>query len=296
MLNRFLISLFAASVLVGAGSAASVEAKPKAPVVVPAAPPPLGDPSALDWRTPDPQNVLVIETNKGRIIVEMYPQLAPAHVERIRALAHDKFYDGQTFFRVVDGFMDQTGDPTNTGSGGSKLPDLKGEFVFRRGSDIPFTSAQTVASGQLGFVGAAPVATQSDDLMALTADGKVSASGLFCAGTAGMARAGDPNSANSQFYLMRDEYDSLNRKYTVWGRVIVGLDVVRMIKTGEPVEAPQDQMITLRLLSDLPEDQRPRVAVLDTQGAYFKRRIAADMAAKGSDFSVCDVEIPATTK
>ena len=291
MLKRIVISLLAGSLLMGGlggVSAAKPKAKPASSPVVAAAP---LKPTAADWRSPDPQNVLVIDTNKGRIIVEMYPQIAPAHVERMRALAHDKFYDGQTFFRVVDGFMDQTGDPTNTGTGGSKLPDLKAEFIFRRGADLPFTPAQAVNSGQLGFVGAAPIATQSDDLMALTADGKVNASGLFCAGTAGMARAGDPDSGNSQFYLMRDQYSALNRKYTVWGRVIAGQEVVLSIKTGEPVEAPQDRMTTVRLLSDLPEAQRPKISVIDTQGAYFKQTLAAEVAAKGSDFSICDVAI-----
>lgn len=292
MLKRFSVLLAGLAVFGAAGSPAAL-AKPK-PVVAKAAPAPAAPaaPSAADWRTPDPQNVLVIDTNKGRIIVEMYPQLAPNHVVQIRALAHDKFYDGQAFFRVVDGFMDQTGDPTNSGTGGSKLPDLKAEFTFRRGADTPFVSAQSADGGELGFIGSAPVWSQSSDLMAMTADGKVNGYGLFCAGTAGMARAGDPNSANSQFYLMRDTYDSLNRKYTVWGRVIAGQDVVRSIKTGEPVEAPQDQMLSVRLLSDLPEAQRPKIQVVDTQGSYFRAKLAAEKAAKGDDFSVCDVDIP----
>ena len=296
MLKRLTAILLIGSCLGGVASAPAV-AKPKAkPVAVPVAvAPPAAPaaPSAADWRTPDPQNVLVIDTNKGRIIVEMYPQIAPAHVAQVHALAHDKFYDGQAFFRVVDNFMDQTGDPTNTGTGGSKLPDLKAEFIFRRGPDVPFVKAQAVDDGEVGFVGSAPIWSQSSDMMALTADGKVNASGLFCTGTAGMARAGDPNSANSQFYLMRDSYDSLNRKYTVWGRVIAGQDVVRAIKVGEPVEAPQDQMTSVRLLADLPEAQRPKISVLDTQSAYFKATLASEIATKGSDFSVCDVAIPA---
>jgi peptidylprolyl isomerase len=291
MLKR-LVAVLVAPCLIGAVGVAPVAAKPK-PKPAAAGPAALPTPSAADWRTPDPQNVLVIDTNKGRIIVEMYPQIAPNHVVQVRALAHDKFYDGQSFFRVVDGFMDQTGDPTNTGAGGSKLPNLKAEFSFRRGADAPFVMAHTVEGGEVGFVGAAPVWSQSSDLMALTADGKVSGYGFFCAGTTGMARAGDPDSANSQFYLMRDNYESLNRKYTVWGRVIVGQDVVRAIKTGEPVDPPQDQMTSVRLLADLPEGQRPKISVIDTQGAYFKAALAAEAASKGADFSVCDVAIPA---
>jgi len=76
----------------------------------------------------DPENTLVMETTKGRIVIELRPDLAPNHVERIKTLAREGFYDGVPFHRVIEGFMAQSGDPTGTGSGGSKLPDLKAEF------------------------------------------------------------------------------------------------------------------------------------------------------------------------
>ncbi|ACA18803.1 peptidyl-prolyl cis-trans isomerase cyclophilin type [Methylobacterium sp. 4-46] len=74
------------------------------------------------------QNTLVMETTKGRVVIQLRPDLAPNHVERIRTLAEQGFYDGVPFHRVIDGFMAQTGDPTGTGTGGSDLPDLKAEF------------------------------------------------------------------------------------------------------------------------------------------------------------------------
>ncbi|WP_022727303.1 peptidylprolyl isomerase [Fodinicurvata sediminis] len=86
---------------------------------------------------PDSENVLVMELENGRVMIEMLPEVAPAHVERIRTLVRDGFYDGLTFHRVIDGFMAQTGDPTGTGSGGSDLPDLDAEFSeqpFKRGT------------------------------------------------------------------------------------------------------------------------------------------------------------------
>ncbi len=76
----------------------------------------------------DPENTLVLETSKGRIVIALRPDLAPGHVERIKTLARKGFYDGVVFHRVIEGFMAQTGDPTGTGSGGSDLPDLKAEF------------------------------------------------------------------------------------------------------------------------------------------------------------------------
>ena len=88
-------------------------------------------------QAPDPQDSLVIELKTGRVLVKLRPDLAPKHVERVKALAREGFYDGIKFHRVIDGFMAQTGDPTGTGMGGSKLPNLPAEFtreVYKRGS------------------------------------------------------------------------------------------------------------------------------------------------------------------
>jgi peptidylprolyl isomerase len=88
-------------------------------------------------QAPDPQNTLVIELKTGKVLIKLRPDLAPKHVERAKALARQGFYNGIKFHRVIDGFMAQTGDPTGTGTGGSKLPDLPAEFtgeVYKRGS------------------------------------------------------------------------------------------------------------------------------------------------------------------
>jgi peptidylprolyl isomerase len=88
-------------------------------------------------QAPDPQDTLVIELKTGRVLVKLRPDLAPKHVERVKELAREGFYDGHKFHRVIDGFMAQTGDPTGTGMGGSKLPNLPAEFtreVYKRGS------------------------------------------------------------------------------------------------------------------------------------------------------------------
>jgi peptidylprolyl isomerase len=93
--------------------------------------------SVAQAQAPDPQNTLVIELKTGRVLIKLRPDLAPKHVERAKTLAKQGFYDGLKFHRVIEGFMAQTGDPTGTGSGGSKLPDLPAEFtreVYKRGS------------------------------------------------------------------------------------------------------------------------------------------------------------------
>ena len=249
-----------------------------------------------DWRTPDPQNVLVVETNKGRIIAELSPQAAPAHVARIRELVQAGFYDGLTFFRVIDSFMAQTGDPDNTGTGGSDKPDMAAEFTFRRGADLPLAAPGKSGSNETGFVGALPVTSQPAALAVMTADRKVATWGNFCPGVLGMARANNPDSANSQFFFMRQYYPSLDKTYTAFGRALSGIDVIRAIKVGEPVPDPQDKMLSVRLLADLPADKRPSVQVMDTKSPAFAALVAKRRAEVGPSFTNCDVEIPVQIK
>jgi peptidyl-prolyl cis-trans isomerase B (cyclophilin B) len=152
----------------------------------------------------DPENTLILETTKGRVVIELRPDLAPGHVERIKTLAREGFYDGVVFHRVIEGFMAQTGDPTGTGSGGSKYPDLKAEF------------------------NAEP----------------------HVRGVCSMARTNAPNSANSQFFIVFDDAQFLDRQYTVWGKVIEGMENVDKIKRGEPVRDP-DSITTMRVQADV---------------------------------------------
>lgn len=272
------LALFAAvgaSLIASASFAADAKAfKPK-----------LDPPTASEWRTVDPDNLLVIDSTKGRILVEMIPELAPLSVARVKELAREHFYDGLTFHRVVDGFMAQGGDPKGDGTGGSSKPDVPAEFTFRRGADTAYAEMSSQAGIAEGFVNTVPVRGQNSDLMMMTTDGKVQDWGLWCPGVVGMARASNPNSANSQFFFMRRYNGALERNYTAWGRVVVGQDVVRALKTGDPVVDP-DKMSQVRVLADLPADGRPKVQVLDTSSAYFKQQ------AKYAD-DMCDIQFPA---
>ena len=155
----------------------------------------------------DAENILYIDLKQGRVVIEMLPKIAPNHVNRIKTLARQKFYDGVVFHRVIDGFMTQTGDPTGTGMGGSKLPDLKAEF-----SDEPHIR-----------------------------------------GAVSMARASNPNSGNSQFFIVTKDSRFLDTQYTVWGRVIKGMEYVDQIKKGESGSGKitnPDAMIKVRVSSD----------------------------------------------
>jgi cyclophilin family peptidyl-prolyl cis-trans isomerase len=252
------------------------------------------------WRDVDPENILVIETSKGRVIAELMPQVAPKTVERIKTLARQGLYDNRAFFRVIDDFMAQTGDPTDTGQGASALPDIEGEFSFRRGRELPFLMVPNAKGGNVGFIGALPVRTEPDAQMAITADGKVRANGLHCKGVLGMARSDDPNSGNSQFYLMRQKADALNGRYTAFGRVLQGLDVVRAIKPGDPqsgqVTEPRDTMTRVRVLADLPAESRPKVRVQATTSPEFSAYVASQTKTKGATIDICELDIPVSVQ
>jgi peptidylprolyl isomerase len=248
-------------------------------------------PSPAEWRQLDPDNTLYIDVKDGRIVVELYPEIAPDHVARVKELARDRFYDGLIFHRVVDNFMAQGGDPLGDGSGASSKPDLKGEFLFRRGPEMPFVEAKMSGGAREGFYKTLPIATQPDAQMDLTRDRKAAAWGLHCPGVASMARAEDPDSANSQFFLMRAPYPSLDKRYTIWGRVVWGQNLVKNIAVGVPPPNP-DKMLTVRVASDMPEGERAPIYLLRTDSPEFRQLIDRTRKDRGADFSVCDVQFP----
>ncbi len=162
----------------------------------------------------NPDDTLVITLKNGDVVIEMLPDVAPKHVERIKALARAGEYDNVAFHRVIDGFMAQTGDVKHgdmedgfnigrAGTGGSSHDDLPAEF-----SKLPFDR-----------------------------------------GVMGMARSQSPNSANSQFFIMFKDGHFLNGQYTVWGRVIEGMEHVDAITKGEPPKNP-DRMVSVRVAGD----------------------------------------------
>lgn len=152
----------------------------------------------------DPENTLVLETTQGRVVIALRPDLAPKHVERLKTLAREGFYDGIVFHRVIEGFMAQTGCPHGTGTGGSKYPNLPAEFTR-----TPFNR-----------------------------------------GVVGMARSMNPNSGNSQFFIMFAPGHFLNGQYTVFGEVTEGMENVDKIKRGEPVANP-DKIVSMKVAADI---------------------------------------------
>jgi peptidylprolyl isomerase len=239
-----------------------------------------------DWRPLNPDNTLLIDTTAGRIVVEMRPDLAPKAVERIKLLSREHVYDGLLFHRVIDHFVDQTGNPNNRDGGVSAHPDLEPEFDARIAPAAVAPVAHP-AGGVLGFIGATPVEASAR----LGGDGKARTWGLYCAGVAGMGRQAGENTANSEIFFMRDPARRLDHSYTVWGRAVVGLDVIRAIKIGFPPKAP-DRMLRVQVMADLPAAERPQIEVLSERGPAFAALLARLQQTKGADFSPCDIDLP----
>ncbi|MDW9417547.1 peptidylprolyl isomerase [Sinorhizobium meliloti] len=163
----------------------------------------------------DPENTIIMETTKGRVVIELRPDVAPGHVARIKELTREGAYDGVVFHRVIEDFMAQTGDvqygktggeqfnPSRAGMGGSSKPELKAEF-----SDVSHVR-----------------------------------------GTCSMARSQMPNSANSQFFICFTDAPWLNKQYSVWGQVVEGMENIDNIKRGEPVRDP-DTIVSMRVAAD----------------------------------------------
>jgi peptidylprolyl isomerase len=158
----------------------------------------------------DPQNTLYLDLKQGRVVIQMFPDIAPKHVERIKQLAREGFYDNTPFHRVIEGFMAQGGDPTGTGTGHSNLPNLSAEFTSKR---------------------------------------------HFLRGTCGMARSpANPDSANSQFFIMFAPNPALDGQYTIWGQVVEGMEFVDQIKRGlgdNGTVAGPDRIVHMKVAVDV---------------------------------------------
>ena len=152
----------------------------------------------------DKANTVVMELKSGKVVIELLPDIAPGHVERVKQLVTEHFYDGVPFHRVIPDFMAQTGDPTGTGNGGSSYPDLKAEFT-----DTPFVR-----------------------------------------GTIGAARTDNPDSANSQFFICFNDTGCAHLKgqYTVWGKVVEGMELIDAVKSGGDSVADPDKIVSMTMM------------------------------------------------
>ena len=167
----------------------------------------LGINSANAYEVNDPENTLLLKLKDGDVLIQMYPDVAPNHVARIKELTRQGFYNGLKFHRVIDGFMAQTGDPLGNGTGGS------GQNLVAEFNNKPHRR-----------------------------------------GAVSMARALDPDSADSQFFICFEDSNFLDGQYTVWGQVISGMEYVDKIKRGNGpngMVSNPDKIISMQVVADI---------------------------------------------
>ena len=247
------------------------------------------------WRSLDPENTIYMDLPAGTVIIELRPDLASAHADRIRELTREGFYNGLNFHRVIEGFMAQGGDPSGDGTGGSDKPDLPGEFTkdTREVDNFTVIGRDRIAP-RVGFIDGMPAAAQPESLRSFTSASRVDLWPLHCPGVMSMARATDPNSANSQFFLMiGDSRNNLDKRYTAWGWIVDGYEASRRIVRGEPPSRPTPIM-RMRVAADIPPAERRDIEIMRTDSEtfmrYLKRR--GDVDDTGFVKDICDIKVP----
>jgi peptidylprolyl isomerase len=239
-------------------------------------------PAASDWRDVDPANVVLIDTKYGETVLELYPAFAPNAVARFKALARAHFYDGQSFYRVIDGFVAQGGIGEGTqATGGAAAndarlkawPPLKAEFDRPIGPDVVFTKVDNadLFAPVIGHANGFPVGQDPKENREWI---------IHCPGTLAWARDNDPDTAATEFYVVIGQAPRrLDRNLTAFGRVLSGQQYLQKLNRGDAAVdsgvigdvSKRDSIISVRIASDLPKSQQPHWQVMRTDSAAFAK-------------------------
>jgi peptidylprolyl isomerase len=222
------------------------------------------------WRGVDPDNLVIVDLTDGKLLIELNPTFAPKTVEQFRQLVQDDFYNGLSFYRVIDGFVAQGGDGSDLGEL-SQIPLISAEFEIDMPEDMPFVSAQEddLFAAETGFSQGFAVGVDRKENTVWLA---------HCPGTVAMARNDSPDSSRTDFYIVIGQAPRyLDRNMNVFGRVIYGMEVAQRIQRGKPQdngvisdETARSRIRDMVLVSDLPEEERPSAFVMDTESEGFE--------------------------
>jgi peptidylprolyl isomerase len=233
-----------------------------------------------DWRKVDPDNLVLIDTEYGETAVELNPAFAPHHVERTRALIRAHFYDGLSFYRVIEGFVAQGGAGEDTASTKDKpkdaalekqWPKLKAEFEHPFSNGFTPLGSPDLFAEETGHVDGFPAGRDSKTKTEWQ---------IHCAGTFAFARDNDADTATTEFYIVLGQAPRrLDRNLSAFGRVIDGMQYLQKLKRGDPnVEngviadkSKQDTIVRMRLASDVPQAERPSYEVMRTDTKAFEQ-------------------------
>jgi peptidylprolyl isomerase len=222
------------------------------------------------WRQVDPENLVFMDLHDGQVVIELNPAFAPKTVKQFRQLVKDGFYDGLSFYRVIDGFVAQGGDGSDLGEL-SEVPLIDAEFEREWSPDLPFVPVQKpdMFAPETGFTdGFAAARDPAGNTIWL----------IHCPGVVAMARNEDPDSSRTDFYIVMGQAPRyLDRNMNVFGRVIHGMELVQAIRRGAAGndgivvdETAASRMRRVRLGSEMPDEERPEAYVMDTGSKGFE--------------------------
>jgi peptidylprolyl isomerase len=241
-----------------------------------------------NWRKVDAENLLQFTVNGKEILIELRPDIAPVHVAQVKKIVRDGNYDRTPFHRVIDKFMAQGGDVYSIYAINPRYPNMPGEFNWARDPNKQPVQwfGMTADGSKIGYLDGFIIQGQPDEV-AMISDPPVARTwAIHCQGIASMARSRSPDSAGTEFYLMRAARvgpgTPLDKNYTIWGRAVTGLDVIQGIKLGPPDNDGRfpnpnqaDKLSKAVIAADIPEAKRPTLYVRRTDGPEFAATLAA---------------------
>jgi peptidylprolyl isomerase len=221
--------------------------------------------TAEDWRALDPENTLYIETETGRVVVALSTVLGAPHAERMKALAREGFYDGLSFYRVIDGFVAQGGDPFETKQSQNKAS-IAALFEQAPPKDFKFYRMKDKDgyARRVGFAQSLPVGYDRKTKTAWH---------LHCPGAIALGRQDEKDTASTEFYVALQSQRYLDRNMTVFGRVVDGMQYLQALRRVSPPEKPEDDLgdriLSIKVAADVPEKDRTKLEILDSDRPAF---------------------------
>ncbi|NOX83800.1 MAG: peptidylprolyl isomerase [Alphaproteobacteria bacterium] len=251
---------------------------------------------ASDWLQLDQDNLLYIELERGRVIVALSTSLAQGHVAQIKALTREHFYDGLSFYRVIDGFVAQGGDVLEAREIKTAKKTMTAEFDELAPDWLSFKplADEDGYAAITGFVNGLPVGLDESASRAWH---------LHCAGAFAFGRNNDRDSASTEFYITLQPQRYLDRNLTVFGRVVAGMEHLQALRRVQPAETPEDDLgetlISMRIGADMPEADRAALEILRSDTPTFQQYVASRRNRPEEFFyfrpdyiNVCDLPYP----
>ncbi|MEO1136106.1 MAG: peptidylprolyl isomerase [Pseudomonadota bacterium] len=225
-----------------------------------------------DWRALDPENMLVIELERGRVIVALSEKLAQTHTAQLKTLAREGFYDGLSFYRVIDGFVAQGGDVLETRAVTNAAETLTAQFEEPLTAEMTFTPVKDADgyAARVGFIDSEPVGVDAAGETVWR---------LHCTGAMAMARGNEKDTGGTEFYVTLQPQRYLDRNLTVFGQVVEGMEHLQALRRVAPAQSPEDDLgetiLSMKVASDLDKTDQPSLEIMRSDTPTFSDYVAS---------------------